>query len=381
MKILAVLFVIILLSGCILIPGETHRKGFSQEDLTVPSIYPYTSHRQEKPEATMRSQPGYRYNISWEMSKVYVGYGGVVKIYINNTGSNDIFIYNIGIKIGSQEWRWGDNESGILVPTGDKKKFYVSFNSLPTPGKYTYDLKVSFMVNNKAGIFPFHKKNEWYDNGTSIVKTNKPLTVNIRPYNSSSNYKYSKNYYRDFDKINDMVRPNFDAILIEKANEITSPYGSGYNVFQLCAIFDYLREEMKYEFEEKEKWLTPSEMIIKGCGDCEDYAILFSALVATKGGTARVYMTENHAFAAVYIGNEIKASEIFKNIGEYYDTDLFFAVFEDEFGYWIVADPLGSFYLGGLPVGSDAIGSPEGNLYNWGFVNTKKVSVIDVMRD
>ena len=381
MKILAVLFAIILLSGCIIPFGKIHRKGFSQEDLTVPNIYPYTSQKQEKPAATMRSQPGYSYNISWEMGKAYISYGGVAKIFVNNTGNNDIFIYNFGIKIGSQEWRWGNNDTGVFVPTGEKKKFYLSFGSPLTPGKYSYELKISFMIDNKAGVFPFHKRNEWYDNGTSVVKTKKPLSIDIRPYNSSSNYKYLKNYYYYFDKINGMVKP-FDPLIMQKANEITSSYPGSYNVFQLCAVFDYLREKMEYIPEEEDVWSTPSETLMDGGGDCEDFAMLFSALVTAKGGTARIYMTDNHAFASIYIGNENDANDILKNIEEYYGTNLFFATFKDKFGYWLVADPLGSFYLGGLPVGSDVIGPLQGEkLYNWGFVGTSKVYIVDVMKE
>ena len=381
MKILPIFLAFILLSGCISFPfGKIHRKGFSEEDLTIPLPYPYTPQKQEKPVATINGQPGYSYNISWEMSKVYVGYGGVAKIYVSNTGKNDIFIYNFGIKIGLQEWKWGENDTGIVVHTGEKKKFYLSFGSLPIPGTYAYALKISFMVNNKARNFPFHRKNEWHDNGTAIIKKD-GCNVNIRAYNSSSIPKYSKNYYYYFDKINGMVKP-FDPFIMQKVSEITSSYPGAYNVFQLCTIFDYLREEMEYIPEEEEIWSTPTETIMKGGGDCEDYAILFSALVASKGGTARVYMTDNHAFATVYIGNEKKAMEILQNIEEYYDADLFFAVFEDEFGYWLVADPLASFYIGGLPVGGDVIGpSTESNLYKWDFVNTKKVNIIDVMRE
>ena len=105
----------------------------------------------------MSSQPGYSYNISWELSKIYVGYGGVVKIHVNNTGDNDIFIYNFGMKIDMTEWRWGNNETGIIVNTGEAQRAYLTFGSQHTPGNYSYSFTMSFMVNNKAGSFPFHR--------------------------------------------------------------------------------------------------------------------------------------------------------------------------------------------------------------------------------
>ena len=171
--------------------------------------------------------------------------------------------------------------------------------------------------------------------------------------------------------------------------EITSP--GKYNIIQVCQIFDYLQEEIKYTQEPpgEDNWLSPIETLKNCSGDCEDFAMLFSALVTAKGGTARIYMTDNHAFAAVYIGDKKNAAALFQDIESYYGVNLFFAVFEDEFGYWLVADPLGSFYLGGLPANSNANGPPkENNLYSWGFVKTafikksgKTVQVIDVMRE
>jgi hypothetical protein len=381
MKILAALLAFIILSGCISFPfGSIHREGFSKEDLTVPHSYTNTPEKVKKPASTMSSQPGYSYNISWELSKTYVGYGGVVKIHVNNTGDNDIFIYNFGIKIDMTEWRWGNNETGIIVNTGEAQRAYLTFGSQHIPGNYSYSFTMSFMVNNKAGSFPFHARNEWYDSGTSIVKK-KNCYVNIRPYNSSSNYKYSNNYYYYFDKINELV-DSLDLSVLNKLNEITSRYPGRYNIFQICAIFDYLRDELSYIEENEDIWSSPIDTLKKCGGDCEDYAILFSTLIASKKGTARVYLTDNHAFAAVYLGSKTNAADLLTEIETYYAPDLFFTVFEDEFGWWLVADPLSSFYLGGLPVGADVIGpSLENDLYNWGFVGTTKVNVIDVMRD
>ena len=50
--------------------------------------------------------------------------------------------------------------------------------------------------------------------------------------------------------------------------------------------------------------MGPANVTLKvGAGDCEDQAILLSSMIEAVGGTTRVYLTDNHAFAAVYIGN------------------------------------------------------------------------------
>jgi len=369
----------VMLSGCISWPfGETHREGFKESDLTTPGYYSYQFPLTEKPEAKLHVRPGYKYNISWEISRVYVNYGGVVKISTENTGPNDIFIYNYGIKIGGSEWKWRDDGKGMIIKRGEEKDAYLSFGSPPTPGNYRYQISSSFMVDNVAGHLPF-PENRWYDNGTAYFSEN---DVKVMPYNSSSSYSLSKNYYYYFDRINDMVEP-FDLTIFQKAREITLPFSGNYNIFQVCAIFDYLFDNLNYmeDPEDKDVWSDPVTTLKRGGGDCEDYAMLFSALVSSIGGTTRIYMTDNHAFATVYIGKGVQANEILDEIDAYYGTNLYFAVMEDDFGYWLVADPLGSFYLGGLPVGGDAVGPPlSSNLYKWDFTETGHVNSIDVMR-
>jgi len=91
----ALLVTMVLLSGCISWPfGEVHRTGFKEGDLTLPGYYSYNTPLASKPGAGLHVQPGYKYNISWELSRVYVNYGGVARITTENTGVNDLFIYN-----------------------------------------------------------------------------------------------------------------------------------------------------------------------------------------------------------------------------------------------------------------------------------------------
>ena len=101
-----------------------------------------------------------------------------------------------------------------------------------------------------------------------------------------------------------------------------------------------------------------------------------AAMVTAAGGTARVYLTDNHAFAAVYIGRDLS---LLKNIDAFYQANLSYAFFKDEFGYWLVADPLASFYLGGLPVGGVATEKNKKN-YEWSII-TNKLYAIDVLKD
>ena len=96
-------------------------------------------------------------------------------------------------------------------------------------------------------------------------------------------------------------------------------------------------------------WEPPNVTLQIKAGDCEDQAILLSSMIEAVGGTTRVYLTDSHAFAAVYIGNntdEVEAA--IRGIRAYYgNVDVNYIT--DEYGYWLMLDPTSSLYAGGLP--------------------------------
>ncbi len=385
MRLAAVLMALVMISGCISWPfGETHRTGFKEDDLTMPGEYNY-SLLQTKPPAKLPYSPSIpKQPIYLNMGRLYVNYGGISKRTLKNPGPNDIFLYNYSIRMGDSEWKW-QNEKGMIIKKGEEENAYLWFGGVNKPGKY-YDYQISFshMINNVAGMLPYPRE-MWHDIGASHFSENDFSNlsyIEINPYSISSVYTSSKNYYYYFDRINDMVKP-FDLTVYQKAREITLPFSGPYNIFQVCTIFDYLVDDLKYiqDPDGNDVWSDPITTLSRGGGDCEDYAMLSSALVSSIGGTTRIYMTDNHAFSTLYIGNSTESKDMLEEIDAYYGTNLFFAVLEDKFGYWLVADPLGSFFLGGLPVGGDAVGPPGDNhLYNWDFTETGHVNIIDVMR-
>jgi transglutaminase-like putative cysteine protease len=100
------------------------------------------------------------------------------------------------------------------------------------------------------------------------------------------------------------------------------------------------------------------------------------------GGTTRIYLTDTHAFVAVYIGNGTKATEAaVKGIRAYYgNVDVNYLT--DEYGSWMMLDPTSSLYAGGLPGTTAQVKiQPTGEnetQKTWTFVNTSKVKVIDI---
>ena len=355
MKKLAII-ALICLTGCIFIE-DVEREGFSQEDLTAP--LPYNFLLQKKPIADSLLPVSYSYNISWQISDLYEGYRGAFRIEIENTGKHALFIYGFAINIDGEEQK-SEWDGGKEILYGKRDTFIFSF-VCPAAGEYNYRIGVYFMAKGRR----------WYDYGLEYIKGERQLEV--KNFESAS-YKLYKNYYVYFDKINKLVDP-YDADIHKKTLEITSKYGGNYNTAKMCAIFDWVYENVEYVNDTNDEWNEPSCALYHG-GDCEEFAMLMAAMVTAAGGTARVYLTDNHAFAAVYIGKDLS---LLKNIDAYYNANLSYAFFEDEFGYWLVADPLATFYIGGLPVGS-VVMAKDGKHYEWSIL-TNKLYAIDVLKE
>ena len=136
-----------------------------------------------------------------------------------------------------------------------------------------------------------------------------------------------------------------------KAAEVARSYPGAYNIYQVCALFDMVKEEIEYVSDPRgnDIWEPANVTLRIGAGDCEDQAILLSSMIEAIGGTTRVYLTDNHAFAAVYIGNGTDATETaVKGIRAYYgNVDVNYLT--DKYGSWLMLDPTSSLYAGGLP--------------------------------
>lgn len=362
------------ISGCIFFK-EMYRSGFDESDLTIPDARMANSNFMERPDANLWIPPICRYNISWEMGKVYTEYGGVAKISVENTGKNDLFLYNFAIEIGNEEWNWlPEMNKGVEIEAGNGYTFYLSFGCPETPKNYSYKMAAYLMVKRIG----WHGKG-WYKIGRKYLEL-EDGKIQVVGLSDERSYKKSKNYYQYFDKINGMV--DFNQTVYETAMEMARRFSGDYNILQVCAIYDFMKKlEYKKEPEGEDVWTDPCTTLDRNGGDCEDYAVLFAAMINSIGGTTRIYLTDNHAFATVYIGDDAMVNDILKGVESYYGTNLFFALIEDDFGYWLVADPLASLYMGGLPAGGEPVGISSNNIYNWDFIDTNHVNAIDVMKD
>lgn len=377
---LALIFIQIF-SGCTLFDDESeHREGFNGSNLIAPAV-PTDSPiaLQERPEENeSQLPPGFSYNLNWALSDVYALWGGYIWIDLENTGSNDIFVYRYGVVINwTTPPKWYYEERGTHIPVGEEISLgLVNFEGPVNTGEYGYKIAISFLVKDNE-LQDIYGTESWYDNKTVYGSEN---NLEVQPLYTTATYKVDYNYRQYFDKIQDKV--DFESgNVVGIASSIKAKYPGSYNIYQAIETFDYVLREFNYisDPDGKDVWSKPDETISRCGGDCEDLAILYSSIIGVLGGTTRIYLTETHAFSALYIGNGSTKNSILKAIETFYGTELRFVILEDELGAWLSADTAGgSLYLGGMPADAGPVLISINN-YGWYFKDTEKMHAIDVI--
>lgn len=157
------------------------------------------------------------------------------------------------------------------------------------------------------------------------------------------------------------------------ALSIASTHPGAYNIGQVSAIFSYLKDGWSYVSDPRTENMSTdyynyaSESLDAcknasciGAGDCDDFAILMSALIESIGGTTRYIIADNtsgkaHAYVEVYLGrldNTHQIEDIIHWIMKQYGTNIIYAHIDiDTEDVWMNLDwsanhPGGSFYPG-----------------------------------
>jgi len=317
-------------------------------------------------------QPGFSLSSNYQTSDFFQGGISYIKVSIKNEGRNPIFIDRYGVSVNASEKKIYSEDCGSLIDPGEEKVLGVVAVNVPEEEKATFNIVLWLLAETSEG--KWHEYKPYFLNG---------FTVNLKPMHEkvTPKYRYNPAYY--FETINRLVEPAEPEVR-NKAAEVARSYPGAYNIYQVCALFDMVKENIEYVSDPRgnDVW-EPANVTLKvGAGDCEDQAILLSSMLEAIGGTTRVYLTDTHAFAAVYIGNETnEIKTAVKGIRAYYgNVDVNYLT--DEYGSWLMLDPTSSLYAGGLP-GQTAQAKvqdfEEKETYrSWTFSNTTKVEVIDI---
>lgn len=340
---------------------------------TIPATSTYSPRKSElTPILRTPLQPGFSLSSNYQTSDFFQGGMGYIRISIKNEGRNPIFINRYGVSVNSSESRIYSEDCGVLVNPGEEHYIGIIAVQIPEEEKASFSIVLWLLASTSEG--------KWHDYGQYFMKN---FTANLKPMPEKSSPVYRHNPSPYFETINQLVEPAEPEIR-EKAVQVARTYPGAYNIYQVCALFDMVKEKVEYVSDPRgnDIW-EPANVTLKiGAGDCEDQAILLSSMLEAIGGTTRVYLTNTHAFAAVYIGNGTDAtSAAIKGVRAYYgNVDVNYLT--DEYGSWLMLDPTSSLYAGGLPgkTAQARVKATEGNetYRSWTFVNTSEVKAIDI---
>jgi len=340
---------------------------------TFPAIPSYSASDKElTPVLRTPLQPGFSLSSNYQTSEFYQGGVSYVKISIKNEGRNPIFIDRYGVSVNASVSRIFSEDCGVLLAPGEEQNLGVIAVQVPEEEKATISIVLWLLASTSEG--KWHEYEPYFMKG--VVTDLKPMPEKITP-----KYRYNPAYY--FKTINRLVEPS-EPDVRARAAEIARSYPGAYNIYQVCSLFDMVKEDIEYVSDPRgnDIWEPANVTLRIGAGDCEDQAILLSSMIEAVGGTTRVYLTDNHAFAAVYIGNGTGAVEAeVKGVRAYYgNVDVNYLT--DEYGSWLMLDPTSSLYAGGLPGKTaqtkvQAVGENE-TYRSWTFINTSTVKVIDI---
>jgi len=340
---------------------------------TFPVIPKYSPVKKETaPIRKTLLQPGFSLSSNYQTSEFFRGGLSYFKISIKNEGRNPIFIYKYGVSVNASKKLIYSRDCGTLLSPGEEKTLGII--TIKVPEEETASCKSVFWLHACTSEGKWHEYEPYFMNGLTVNL--KPMPEKIAPW-----YRYNPAYY--FKTINRLVEPARPDVR-DKAVEVASLYPGAYNIYQVCALFDMAKEDIEYVSDPRgnDVWEPANVTLRVGAGDCEDQAILLSSMIEAVGGTTRVYVTDNHAFTAVYIGNgDVAIKNAVKGVRAYYgDVDVNYIT--DKYGSWLLLDPTSSLYAGGLP-GLTAqtkiqVAEKKETFRGWTFQDTKKVNVVDI---
>jgi hypothetical protein len=303
---------------------------------------------------------------------VYQDCGGIIdKVTVENDGSNDVFVWSMGVRWdGNSTVEW--NNCSVLIGSGEDVDLGSLYIDGPgASGTYSFELILDIWTSSPGGL-------QWYDYGDYYLDSDLELeSVQEPEYEDRTVTLNEEGYYNT---LNELV--DFD-IVSGWVTSIQGTFPGDYDLLQVIAAFELVTGVITYLSDDSDQyvgddhWQSAGETMGLGTGDCEDQAVLMASIVTALGGNCRINLISGHAFPTVYIGDSenetLLATEC---VQAYYGTDVPVFWTTDELGYWMVIDTAGMCYAGGYPASSEPI-DPEGGSI-WNFEYDSYIDMIDV---
>jgi len=265
-----VLATLMIISTIITLAPTIAGTEISELERVVPEIPSYSPSEFElKPTANAFIEPGYSFSSLIEWSEFYAYSKGIIKIWLENTGDNALFVYKYGVQTqGLPGGGWILSDTGLTIYPREKK--YIGMTSVYVGGDIdSFSVKQGFNLMAKTG------DGRWYDYRTVFVDEPTEISVNSTIAKRESTYQVDRGSM--FRQVNKLIFP-IDSTVRNIAIQTAKKHPGTYNIYQVCDLFDYAINNIKYVSDPRgfEYMARPGETVSAGGGDCDDQAILLA---------------------------------------------------------------------------------------------------------
>jgi transglutaminase-like putative cysteine protease len=338
--------------------------GFAISSLHAPSLA-FDSPVERVNHDLSTTAPSLELKMSWTMTPIYAGYGGVVNISVTNKDPTTVYMYGFGViweDSSVQTWR----NCSVLIPPGEQRDLGFLFFQAPanvTSGYYT--IMVEAEVQNAVN------GTEWKDIGP--YGTTGYRYADLKTPLSFQSFTTTKNTATYYSKVNTRINLEATAGL---ASNILANNSNVYSIQAVADAFDWVRDHIAYADDPQDYWQSSTETMAWRTGDCEDQAILMASIIDQMGGNARVNIIDGHAFSTVFVGgNGTSLSDLREAISSHYHTQVPIYFLSDSTGNWMVVDTTGFPYAGGLAtLTGPVLDDPS---HKWSFESSPWVAEVD----
>jgi hypothetical protein len=324
---------ILLFTGVLINALRSEVPGFVSADLKAPLITFQTEVIPDR-HTLVSYGPGFAPELNWTITPIFAGYGGVVQLNVTNVGGSTCYIYGFGLGWvgGNEYWR---NCSAYIQSGNHASLGLLYFGAPSVVGTHSYNIMLKVQTMASATT--------WRDIG---VMTTSARSEDVLADNGNAAYSYQHNIRTYYNKVNDLVSYSQAGEVVQAA--ITEAPGA-YKLEQVLDAYDWIAANINYVTDPGDVWQSPQTTLSLRSGDCEDYAILLASAIGGLGGNARVNLITGHAFATVFVGDISQMANVTKAVRAHYGSDMSVLFLRDGTGLWMVVDPVGRPYGGGLP--------------------------------
>jgi hypothetical protein len=299
--------------------------------------------------------------------------GTILNLSLENQGASALYVERAGITTD-----WGmEREWTVGKYVGPGERRWLRHLLLPIPDPPPSEVEWGYRVS--LGILV-----EGASSWTRVEKVDFDRSeLDVLPLGDMSQpMKVRKNWRAYFDSIVPKVKEDMEEL--KEVLNGTLLNKSDYTIQALPDVHEWVLSKIDYRTDQdgRDEWLSPMECLNRGTGDCEVFAILYGAIITLLGGSARVIVTRDHAFNAIYIG---KDNSQLGSLTERYDITVPFQLLEDRYGIWLLVEPQSFLIMGWFPLGIvPVLGGIEGQMIygnediSWNYIDNDPIYVVDI---